>query len=72
MKKLGLNPVEKEIVIAYENEQNQMNKDQYFIEIPKERPAWFSSNLISSSVPRTNEQNKISENNDLEAEIVDK
>ena len=71
IKKLGLNPVEKEVTISYKGErENAIEDDRYFIEIPKERPVWFNSNLISNSVPRAKDnKTKIAENNDLEWEI---
>lgn len=72
MKKLGLDPVEKEIKIGYENE-HHLKDDKYFIEIPKERPSWFAKNLISNSVThRSNKQKAIVENIELEGKIIDK
>ena len=69
MKKLGLMPVEKEVAIGYENER-ATEADRYFVEIPKERPAWFSANLTSNSVSHSvGEKAAVSEDRDLQGKI---
>ena len=68
MKKLGLEPVEKEVAINYQNEQ-AIDEDRYFVEIPKERPVWFSTNLTSNSVSQRVEKSSVAEKSDLEAKI---
>ena len=70
MKRLGLMPVEKEIAIGYQGEQ-AAERDRYFVEVPKERPAWFSTNLTSNSAShRVGDHSAVSENReDLEGKI---
>jgi len=52
---IGRNPEDKGVVILYENEKNVMEatelkqSDRMIVEIPKERPAWFSSNLLQKT-----------------------
>nr|CAG4635186.1 EOG090X0IGM [Alona affinis] len=55
VKELGLNPVDKEVVIMYEGEK-QEHDDEFFqgkriVEMKKTRPAWFSKNLLQKSGP---------------------
>lgn len=50
--KLGLQPIEKEVVVLYENEKNDLDGEyngQPIVEMPKPRPAWFSKNLLQQS-----------------------
>lgn len=69
MKRLGLMPVEKEVAVKYENEQ-ALEDDRYFVEIPKERPVWFSKNLISNSVDHSvRGRAVVSEDGELKAKI---
>lgn len=50
---LGLDPVDKEVVILYKGEkQNQVEEyweGKRIVELDKERPAWFSKNLLQKS-----------------------
>ncbi|XP_034942721.1 39S ribosomal protein L32, mitochondrial [Chelonus insularis] len=50
IKTLGLEPVEKEVVVLYEDEKltktSEFWKGQRIIELPKKRPAWYHSNLL--------------------------
>ncbi|GFU60573.1 39S ribosomal protein L32, mitochondrial [Nephila pilipes] len=56
MKELKLDPIDKEVVILYENDskEREIFGGKRIIEIPKERPSWFSKNLLSkdSELPR--------------------
>lgn len=46
--KLKLDPVDKEVVVLYQNEPKpSLKKNELLVEIPKERPPWFSKNLLS-------------------------
>lgn len=47
-KELKLDPIDREMVILYENDEKEekMFKGKRIIEIPKERPQWFSKNLL--------------------------
>lgn len=71
MKRLGLNPVEKDVKVNYQGEATNESvlDDKYFVEVPKKRPAWFSANLTSNSVGHSNESKHISLNNDLEGKL---
>nr|AGM32493.1 39S ribosomal protein L32-like protein [Coptotermes formosanus] len=50
---LGLNPVEQEVVVLYEGEKTEQPaefwKGKRIIEMKKERPSWFSKNLLEKS-----------------------
>ncbi|KAJ9573752.1 hypothetical protein L9F63_008876 [Diploptera punctata] len=50
---LGLNPVEKEVVVLYEGEKEEKPLEFWegkrIVEMKKERPAWFSKNLLEKS-----------------------
>ncbi|PNF34096.1 39S ribosomal protein L32, mitochondrial [Cryptotermes secundus] len=52
-KELGLNPVEQEVVVIYEGEKVEQPaefwKGKRVIEMKKERPSWFSKNLLEKS-----------------------
>nr|CAG4643619.1 EOG090X0IGM [Ilyocryptus agilis] len=57
IKELGLNPIDKEVVILYDGEKQQHN-DEFFqgkriVEMKKPRPQWFSKNLLQKSGPVT-------------------
>ncbi|GLV41304.1 mitochondrial ribosomal protein L32 [Carabus blaptoides fortunei] len=47
---LGLNPVEKEVIVLYDGEKQQQPEEFWegkrIVEIKKERPSWFSKNLL--------------------------
>ncbi|KAL3279417.1 hypothetical protein HHI36_016928 [Cryptolaemus montrouzieri] len=51
-KKLGLNPVEKEIIVIYEHEKSKLDEyheGQQIIEMKRPRPSWFSKNLVQQT-----------------------
>uniref|UniRef100_A0A6V7HR38 39S ribosomal protein L32, mitochondrial n=1 Tax=Bracon brevicornis TaxID=1563983 RepID=A0A6V7HR38_9HYME len=52
-KNLGIEPVEKDVVVLYEGEKELKGADywkgQRIVELPKKRPAWFHSNLMQPS-----------------------
>ncbi|CAK1598900.1 unnamed protein product [Parnassius mnemosyne] len=52
--KLGLNPIEKDVIVLYEGENvpempNEFWEGKRIIEMKKERPQWFSKNLLQKS-----------------------
>lgn len=56
LKELKLDPIEKEIVVMYENDPKDQRifEGKRIVEIPKERPQWFCKNLLmkDSEIPR--------------------
>ncbi|XP_049842546.1 39S ribosomal protein L32, mitochondrial [Schistocerca gregaria] len=52
-KELGLNPVEQEVVVVYEGEKQEQSdefwKGKRIVEMKRERPSWFSKNLLQRS-----------------------
>jgi len=49
-KKLGLNPVDKEVVVVYKNDPRGEPGDRVrIVEMEKERPTWFSKNLLTKA-----------------------
>lgn len=53
---LKLEPVEKEVVVLYEGEEDE-KPDEIFegkriVEVKKPRPAWFSKNLLQQSTQK--------------------
>lgn len=50
---LGLNPVEKEVIVLYEGEKEGYTEEFFegkrIVEMKKERPPWFSKNLLQKS-----------------------
>ncbi|XP_043286577.1 39S ribosomal protein L32, mitochondrial isoform X2 [Venturia canescens] len=60
---LGLNPVEKEVIVLYENEKEDKDaefwKTQQIVEIPKKRPAWFHSNLTQSTTQEPSDSKEV-------------
>ncbi|KAF8776964.1 39S ribosomal protein L32 like protein [Argiope bruennichi] len=56
MKELKLDPIDKEVVIMYENDSKDSNilNGKRIVEVPKTRPSWFSKNLLAkdSEFPR--------------------
>ncbi|XP_013786713.1 39S ribosomal protein L32, mitochondrial-like [Limulus polyphemus] len=50
-KELSLEPVEKEVVIVYQKEPKDYLKVQgkRIVEIPRERPSWFSKNILEKT-----------------------
>ncbi|CAG9795067.1 unnamed protein product [Diatraea saccharalis] len=53
VEKLGGSPIDKEVVVLYENETPEQPKEFWkgkrIIEMKKERPSWFSKNLLQKS-----------------------
>lgn len=53
---LKSDPIDKEVVILYENDpkEERMFQGKRVVEVPKERPHWFSRNLLmkDSEMPR--------------------
>ncbi|CAK9795838.1 39S ribosomal protein L32, mitochondrial [Anthophora plagiata] len=47
---LGLDPVEKDVIVLYEGEKEHLREDfwknQRIVEMPKKRPEWFHQNLL--------------------------
>lgn len=66
-KQLGLNKIEKDVVVLYENERQDMkSKDlegKCIVEIPKKRPAWFTKNLLQKSTSETSNSTDVKLNN---------
>lgn len=52
-KELGLNPIEQEVVVVYEGEKQEQSdefwKGKRIVEMKRERPPWFSKNLLQRS-----------------------
>lgn len=53
---LKLEPVEKEVVVLYSGEKEE-KPDEFWegkriVEIPKERPSWFSKNLLQQTTQK--------------------
>lgn len=55
--KLGLEPIEKEVVVLYSGERDEKPKEFFeskrIVEIPKERPSWFSKNLLQETTQQS-------------------
>nr|XP_018914969.1 PREDICTED: 39S ribosomal protein L32, mitochondrial [Bemisia tabaci] len=56
---LGLEPVEQEVIVLYKGEKEQQPSEYWqgkrIVEIDKERPAWFSKNLMEKSTAGTSD-----------------
>ncbi|XP_071453228.1 large ribosomal subunit protein bL32m [Hetaerina americana] len=54
--RLGLSPIEKDVVVLYEGEKEQYPSDYWkgkrIVELKKPRPSWFSQNLLQKSVEK--------------------
>lgn len=50
---IGANPEDKEVIVLYENENSldlaKSEQGKLLVEVPKPRPAWFSSNLLQKT-----------------------
>lgn len=50
---LGLQPVEQEVIVLYEGEKGEQPQEYWHgkrvVEMPKQRPAWFSKNLLQKT-----------------------
>lgn len=61
---LKLDPVDKEVVVMYAGEKtDEFHDGKRIVEMPKERPAWFSKNLLQQTTqkPATTKDVKPSE-----------
>lgn len=51
--KLGLNPIDKEVVVVYDGEKNEKQSEFWegkrVVEMKKTRPSWFSKNLTQQT-----------------------
>ncbi|XP_003704148.1 mitochondrial ribosomal protein L32 [Megachile rotundata] len=69
-KELGLSPVEKDVIVLYEGEKEQLSeefwKNQRIVELPKKRPEWFNQNLLQPMSQEQLEADEKSENEFLE------
>lgn len=47
---LGINPIEKEVIVLYAGEKENQPKEYWqgkrIVEVEKERPAWYTKNLL--------------------------
>lgn len=61
--KLGLEPIEKEVVVLYDGEKDEKPKEFFeskrIVEIPKERPSWFSKNLLQGSTQQSSTEEAV-------------
>lgn len=48
-KELKLDPVEKEVVVLYQDDPREESADGRIVELPRQRPAWFSKNLLTKA-----------------------
>ncbi|KAG7190891.1 hypothetical protein KM043_006952 [Ampulex compressa] len=64
-KNLGLEPVEHDVIVLYEgeNNDNQFWKNQRVVEIPKKRPSWFHPNLLESSTQEPSDKKDVKPDN---------
>ncbi|EDW84515.1 uncharacterized protein Dwil_GK14166 [Drosophila willistoni] len=60
---LGLDPVEKEVIVLYEGEKAEEQADalenKRIVEMPKPRPMWFTKNLLQKSTQQTSETKEV-------------
>lgn len=61
--KLGLEPIEKEVVVLYSGESDDKPKEFFeskrIVEIPKERPSWFSKNLLQETTQQPSDATNV-------------
>ncbi|XKL59205.1 hypothetical protein PGB90_000221 [Kerria lacca] len=63
---LKLDPIDKEVVVLYKGEKDESQefwKDKRIVEMPVERPVWFSKNLLQKSTTTTSDTNEIKPDN---------
>lgn len=53
LKELGYDVNDREVKLLYKGEVKNEDGDVRFVEIPKERPSWFSKNLLSRTASDT-------------------
>ncbi|KAJ8983751.1 hypothetical protein NQ317_017854 [Molorchus minor] len=60
---LKLEPVEKEVVVLYENEKDGKPDETFegkrIVEIKKPKPAWFSKNLLQQTTKKPSETSDV-------------
>ncbi|XP_011875994.1 PREDICTED: 39S ribosomal protein L32, mitochondrial [Vollenhovia emeryi] len=60
---LGLNPVEKDVIVLYEGERNSETekfwKNQRIVELPKKRPSWFHQNLLEPTTQEPSDKKDV-------------
>lgn len=62
---LGLNPVEKDVIVIYKGEKEEWPSDQwksenqYVIEMSKKRPNWFSQNLLQRTTQQPSDSSNV-------------
>ncbi|XP_029667047.1 39S ribosomal protein L32, mitochondrial [Formica exsecta] len=62
-KKLGLNPVEENIIVLYDGEKHDKThkfwKKQRVVEMPKKRPSWFHRNLLEPTTQEPSDKGDV-------------
>lgn len=60
---LGLDPVDKDVIVLYENERQHIKLEDLegkrIVEIPKQRPPWFTKNLLQRSTQQPSSSTEI-------------
>lgn len=60
---LGLDPVDKEIVVLYEGEKTEQTASELegkrIVEMQKPRPMWFTKNLLQKSTQQSSETKEV-------------
>lgn len=60
---LGLSPVEQDVVVLYDNERSKQPEEFWqgkrIVEMKKDRPQWFSKNLMERSTQQGSESNDV-------------
>ncbi|TMW50639.1 hypothetical protein DOY81_004298 [Sarcophaga bullata] len=64
--KLGLNPVEQEVVVLYEGERTEQPTEflngKRIVEMPKPRPVWFTKNLLQKTTQQPSDSKEVKPN----------
>lgn len=60
---LGLDPIEKEVVVLYEGEKSDQTTDELkgkrIVEMQKPRPMWFTKNLLQKSTQQSSDTKEV-------------
>jgi len=60
---LGLDPVDKEVIVLYEGEKAEQStddlKNKRIVEMKKPRPMWFTKNLLQKSTQQLSETKEV-------------
>jgi len=60
---LGLQPVDKEVIVLYEGEKAEQSSDELknkrIVEMKKPRPMWFTKNLLQKSTQPLSETKEV-------------